>query len=175
MSSSEAGGGVRGRRAVEAVGRRCRGSSGATGAAAEELHAFGHDLDDGAFLPVLRRPFLELQAAFNQERRALLQVFAAGFGRLAPDLDADVGDFLFPLAAGGLVLAVGRKTKVGDGLSGRHETQFGVLGQVADQQDLVQAGHACPLGFKIRPRPRRCRASSWGWAGIPAVSAGSGI
>src|SRR5271165_1201389 len=110
---------LRGGRAVRPLARRAgaRRRAIAPRPAAEELHPFGHHLQQRPLLAVLGGPLLELQAALDEQRRALFQVLPAGFGRLAPDLDADEGDLFLPFPAAGLVLAVGGQPQVGHRLS----------------------------------------------------------
>ena len=112
------------RRAVRrAAGSRAIGS-GPAAAAAEQLHAVGDDLGRVALLAFLVLPLARADAAFDVDRRALLQVFARDLGGLAEERDAMPLGVLLLLAA--LVLPrVGRgDADVGDRVAARQVARF---------------------------------------------------
>jgi len=96
-----------------------------------------------AFLTALILPLAGLQFAFNVDLRALLQVFASDLGELAHEHHAVPLDSLFLLA--GLLIApafTGGEGDVGDGAAAGHIANFGVLPQITDQDDFVDAARS---------------------------------
>jgi len=61
----------------------CRG--GAFGAAAEHSEVVGHDFEAGTLLAFLVLPFAGLDATFDEDERALLEVLLGDLGLLAPN------------------------------------------------------------------------------------------
>src|SRR5262249_30646531 len=68
-------------------------------APAHELHAFGHDFDDGALAPVLGFPLARLQTTFDKDGTALVEVLAAALRLLAPYDDGEEAGLFALLAA----------------------------------------------------------------------------
>src|SRR5205807_8415596 len=112
----------------------------------------------GAFLV---GPLAGLQAALDIDLPALGEVFAAVFRGLAPDHDAvPLGPFLLLALLVGPVL-VGGDGEIGHRLSAGRVSDFGILAQVAYQDDLVDAAarHDCLWGKRSRNRSTGVRQS----------------
>ncbi len=114
-------------------------------AAVEELEVFDDDAHLGAFRAVLGFPLIEFEAAFDEERVALLFVLGEDFGGFSEAGAIDEGGFLFfdaVLAGPG---AIDGEAEVADSGLVRHVLEFEVARDVAHQQDLVQIGHGMLL------------------------------
>src|SRR5207249_2093569 len=123
------------------LGRRRNGRRGGGAASAHELAALGHDLDDGALAPVLGLPLACLQPTLDEDGTALVEILAATLRLLTPHDDREeTGVFAFFSALRGVV-AIDRQPQVGDGRSAGRVTQLRGLGQVTDQEYLVEARH----------------------------------
>lgn len=103
---------------------------------AEELHVLGDDLTAaaGATFLILIRPVL--QAAFNIERIALLDVCSHGLRETIP---ADDGVELRCFLA--LDLAIRDQADGRHSFAGLGMPQFGIARGVADEDDVVDAAH----------------------------------
>src|SRR5437660_6996891 len=142
---------------------RCAASLAAL-AGGEKDHA-AHRIRDhlggvllGAFLV---GPLPRLQPALDIDLPALGQVLAAQLCGLAPDHDAvPLGAFLLLALLVGPVL-VGGDGEVGYRLSAGRVSDFGILAQIAYQDDLVDAAarHDCLWGKRSRNRSTGVRQS----------------
>src|SRR5437660_415849 len=142
---------------------RCAASLAAL-AGGEKDHA-AHRIRDhlggvllGAFLV---GPLPRLQPALDIDLPALGQVLAAQLCGLAPDHDAvPLGAFLLLALLVGPVL-VGGDGEVGHRLSAGRVSDFGILAQIAYQDDLVDAAarHDCLWGKRSRNRSTGVRQS----------------
>ena len=106
------------RAAAAAAAARARsfGAAFAAIAAVEELKALQHHAEFAALLAgLLVVPLVEPQAAFHQDRAALLQVLANGLRLPAKGVDINKGDFFLGLAGLGLPRAIDRQADLGDG------------------------------------------------------------
>src|SRR5690554_656534 len=106
----------------------------------EHLHVVDHDLGGVA---VLALPLAGLQAALDVDLAALLQVLLGDLGQLVEHHHVVPLGAL--LALTGLLVhpgVGGRQAQVGDRRTGGQEANLGILSQVADEDDLVDAtGH----------------------------------
>src|SRR5690554_7132611 len=109
----------------------------------EHLHVVDHDLGGVAVLAVLALPLAGLQAALDVDLAALLQVLLGDLGQLVEHHHVVPLGAL--LALTGLLVhpgVGGRQAQVGDRRTGGQEANLGILSQVADEDDLVDAtGH----------------------------------
>src|SRR5207245_1446470 len=110
-------------------------------AASHELHALGDDLDDGPLAAVFGLPLARLQPPLDEDRTALVEVLTAALRLLAPHHHREKAGVLAFLAALRRVIAIDRQPQVGDGGPARRVTQLRGLGQVTDQEHLVEARH----------------------------------
>src|SRR5262249_5939882 len=110
-------------------------------APAHELHAFGHDFDDGALAPVLGFPLARLQTTFDKDGTALVEVLAAALRLLAPYDDGEEAGLFALLAALRGVVAIHGQSYIRNGGPAWRVAKLRGLGQVADQKHLVQARH----------------------------------
>src|SRR5712692_5152433 len=117
----------------EGLGRRDGRRRGSPGAP-HELHALSHNLDDGSFAAVLGFPLARLQPALDE-------IFAAALRLLSPHHDREETGFLPFLAPLRRVVAIDRQPQISDGSSAGRVTELRGLGQVADQEHLVEARH----------------------------------
>src|SRR5215831_17736268 len=113
-------------------------------ARAEHLHRICHDVETGALLAFLVLPFARLNAAFNVDHRALLQILLANLGQLSPRGDAVPFGALLALAIAVFVGFVGGHGEVRDGLAASGVARFGIAAQSADENHLIY-GHGTPL------------------------------
>lgn len=115
---------------------------GAARAAAEHLHLFGDDFGRVTVLAVLALPLARADAAFDIDRRTLLQVFADDFRQTAEERDAmPLGHFL-EIAARLVLVAIGRReTDVRNRVAARQVTDFRIGAEIADEDDLVDGCH----------------------------------
>ena len=130
-------------RAAPAAGTRELGVPAAAGIAraADQLHAIGDDLGRILFHAVLVGVLARLQAAFDVDRAALLQVFARDLGLASEQHDAVPLRALLLLAALVLPLLARRDVEVGDGFAAGGIARFRVAAEVAEQDHLVDGGH----------------------------------
>src|SRR5690554_7543518 len=109
----------------------------------EHLHVVDHDLGGVAVLAVLALPLAGLQVALDVDLAALLQVLLGDLGQLVEHHHVVPLGAL--LALTGLLVhpgVGGRQAQVGDRRTGGQEANLGILSQVADEDDLVDAtGH----------------------------------
>ncbi len=127
------------------VATTATGRSAVAARAAEKLHLLTDDAHAGALLAgLLVFPRIHLQAAFDEDGAAFVQVFAGEFGHLGPEDDVHEGDFLHLFAAVGGVHAVHGETDVADRAAFRRVAHFWVAGQIADEHDFVVGGHNPP-------------------------------
>src|SRR5437867_2034097 len=117
-------------------GRR-RGRAGSS----HELDALGDDLDDGSLAAVLGFPLAGLQPPLDQDGAALVEVLAAALRLFAPHHDGEEAGFFALLAPLRRVVAIDRQPQIGDGGPAGRVTKLRGLGQVADQEHLVEARH----------------------------------
>src|SRR5690606_9084302 len=126
----------------------------ALASAAEHLHLVGDDVGAVALDAVLAGVLVGAQRAFDIDLAALLQVFAGDLRQAAEELDpVPLGAFLH--LAGLLVLPRlgGGHADRGDGAPALGVFHVGVVAEVADEDDLVDAtGHgswflALPAGI----------------------------
>jgi hypothetical protein len=111
-------------------------------AAAEQLHFGGDDVGGVLLHAVLVGVLARLQAAFDVDRAALLQVFAGDLGHAVKEGDAVPFGFFLALAAVlVLPLPAGGHRDVADGRAAGQIAHFGVLAEVADDDDFVDRGH----------------------------------
>jgi len=82
-------------------------------------------------------PFARLDAAFDENERALLQVLLGDFGLLAPDDDfVPFGALLaFPVFV--FVRLIGGDGKIGDGLAPAGVAGFWIAAQAAYENDFI--------------------------------------
>src|SRR4029077_19958668 len=109
-------------------------------AATEHAEIIGDDFKAGALLAFLVLPFAGLDAAFDKDERALLQILLGDFGLLAPDDNlVPLGAFL-ALAVFVFVRLIGGDGKIGDGLASAGVARFRIAAQAANENDFVN-GH----------------------------------
>src|SRR5262249_23480022 len=131
--------------------------------AAEVLqHDFGRIL----LLAVLVGVFAGLESALNVNLGALAEVFLGDLGQILVEDDHAVPLGLLLALAGGLIAPGfrGRDREVHDGVAALHAADFGVLAQIAHQNDLVDTSrHRSRLPSLIlgrtlfrRPAARYC-------------------
>ena len=92
---------------------------------------------------VLVFPLVELEAAFHQERAALLQVLGDDLGLPAEGIHINKGDLFFGLAGLAFPVRLIARPNLGDGRAFGRVAQFGVAGQVAREDDFVEVSHRC--------------------------------
>src|SRR5262245_56444762 len=118
-------------------------------AAAEELHGVGDHLDRLALGAVLRLPLAPLETAVDRDRTSLGEVLRAVFALGAPDRDVEVVGLLGPLTGGRILAAcVHGEPEAADRHPARRVPELRVAGQVADEHDAIDAGHALLLLFR---------------------------
>src|SRR2546422_1570168 len=110
-------------------------------AASHELDALGHHLHHVPLLAVLTFPLARLEPALDQDRTALVEVLAAALRLLAPGDDREERGLFALVAPLRRVVAVDRQPQVGHGGAARRVAQLRGAGQIADQEDLVEARH----------------------------------
>src|SRR3989442_1497719 len=140
------GGHVRDQRHRAGALHRVRELALVTGAAprdppGNDLAALGDDLRHRALLAILAFPVPRLQASLHEDLTAFVEILAARFGLLAPDHDGEEARLLALLSALGAVVAIHGHPEIGDGRAAGCVSEFRGAGQVADQQDLVEARH----------------------------------
>ena len=141
--------GGRGRRSCRAR----RPGPGATRARAtrQVLDAGSLDPRREALVAVLVGPVVVDQAPDDEHRVALLEP-RAGLGQLPPHVDVDVvGALLVAAAAVAEALVHGQAEARDRGAAGR-VAQFGVAGQVADEQDVVEGVAQSRLAARVGHR-----------------------
>jgi len=107
-------------------------------AAAQHLHVLGDDVGRVTLDAVLVGVLAGLQAAFDVDRGALLEVLAHDLGQAAEERDAvPFGQFLLFAGLAVLRLVRGGDRDVRDGVAARHVADFRVAAEVADDDDLV--------------------------------------
>ena len=121
---------------------RLAASAAATAAAfaAEHLHPLADDAELVILLAVLF-PAVELQPPFDQNRRALAEIFTGNFGGSAPERHVDKRRFLDPFAVGVLAPVVDGQADFGDRHAAGDVSQLRIARQVADQDHSIEAGH----------------------------------
>src|SRR5262249_31204141 len=132
------------RRRLVAGERRCsrhRGGRGRALRAAHELDALGDDFGHRPLLAVLALPVPRLQASFDEHLTTLVEVLAAALCLLAPHHDREEAGFLALFATLRRVISIDRHAEIGHRRSARGVAQLRGTGQIADQQDLVEARH----------------------------------
>src|SRR5205814_458562 len=109
----------------------------------DELEILHDDGDLGALsAALLVFPLVELEPALDEDRLALGHVLVDHLRLLSEGGDVDEGDLLAVLAGGGAVLAIGRKSELGDGRVGAGDVlELRVAREVAHEQHSVKAGH----------------------------------
>src|SRR5262245_7001868 len=125
----------------ERLGSRRNGRRGGRAAASHELDTLGDDLDDGSLAAVLGLPLTGLQPALDQDRTALVEVLATALRLLAPDHHGEEAGLFALLAPLRRVVAIDRQPQIGHGGPAGRVTKLRGLGQVADQEHLVEARH----------------------------------
>src|SRR5208282_963296 len=107
-------------------------SGHAFGAATEHAEIAGDDFKAGALLAFLILPLAGLDAAFDENERALLQILLGDFCLFAPNNNLVPFGALLTLAIAVFVGFVGGKGKIGDGLPAGGEARFGIAAEAAD-------------------------------------------
>src|SRR5262249_36162695 len=136
---------VRGRRArvepaIRHAGRRSTGTAFA--AATQELDGRGDDLGRLALLAFLVFPVARLEPPLDVDAAALRQVLRSQLARPTPCDDAvPLGALLFVAVLGREAL-VGREREVRHRLAALRVAELGIAPEIADQDHLVDAGHA---------------------------------
>src|SRR5690606_13644954 len=108
-------------------------------AAAQHLHLVGDDVRAVAVgAGVLVLPFACLEAAFDVDRTALLEVFTVDFGKPVIEHDAMPFGFFAPFARY-LVFPLrrGGNGNIADGGAVRAVAHFRISSQVADENDFI--------------------------------------
>src|SRR5690606_33200279 len=110
---------------------------------AEHRHLLADDLQPTAVLSrLLVLPGIHLQAALNQHRPPLCQIFPCDLRRSPPERDIDECHFLF---AGIRLfiepLPINSQPNVGDRCPIRNVANLGVACEISNQNDFVEAGH----------------------------------
>src|SRR5256714_1287322 len=106
-------------------------------ARAEHLHDVRDDLGGVLVLAVLVLPLARLQASFDVDLRALLEVLARDLRELAEEGDAVPFRLLLHLARLVLPLVGGRDGNVRDRAAVRHVARLRIASEVAHQNHLV--------------------------------------
>src|SRR5579863_7451361 len=123
-----------------------------TATAAEHLHLVSDNFRRVALLAVLALVLARAQAAFDINRRALLQVFVHDLGQTAEERNAmPLGHFLEIAGLLVLVAVSGREPDVRDGVPARQITHFRIGAEIADENDLVDGCHVFLLLIPCRP------------------------
>ena len=123
--------------------RRAGCAATATAAAAttaEQLHSLSDDSQFGVFLAVLF-PGVEFQSPLDQHRRTFAEVFAGDLRLTGPEGHVDEGRFFDPVAIGSLAAVVDRQPDFGHRRAGRDVAQFRVAGDIAHENNTIEAGH----------------------------------
>src|ERR1041385_4085953 len=126
--------------------------------AAEQLHGFADHAQLAAFLTSLFVvPRVHLQPAFDKNGATFLQIFARDFGQTRPENNIDIGDLLAFFAAFEGVLSVNRDAEVANRAALGGVTDLRIAGEVSEQDDFVQTGHASVIArsFRVRQLFRR--------------------
>src|SRR6266576_6600149 len=135
---------------IEVVGRLARPTGTATTAfttSAQQDHCPSNDFRHVLFLVgLLVVPGAGLQAAFDVDLVALFQVLAGDFGEARPEHHVMPLGLLLPLSRFVFVGLVGGECDLCDRGALRRVLHFGILSEIADQDDFVNAlGHECGL------------------------------
>src|SRR5262245_28286392 len=120
--------------------RRPGGRSRPLGAA-HELDALRDHLGDRPLLAVLAFPVTRLQPALDEDLTALVEVLTARLRLLAPHDNGEEARLLPPLTALHGVVAVHREAQIGHSGAAGRVPELRRAGQVADQQNLIEARH----------------------------------
>jgi hypothetical protein len=97
--------------------------------AAEHAEIGGHDFEASALLAFFILPLAGLNAALDENQRALLQILLGDFGLLAPDDDLMPFGALLALAVFVFIGFVGGYREIRDGLAAAGETGLGIASQ----------------------------------------------
>ena len=125
-------------RLCNSSGRLSCGRSGSSIASLQELELLDHDAGRRLLLAVLGGPLLGSQAAGNHQRITLLDVLADRVSRLPECLAAGKKDLFLVLTGLTLPAAIGCQTEATNGASLGERFDFGVFGEVSDQDDLIE-------------------------------------
>ena len=106
------------------------------------MEVFQHDAEFAFLLAALLvLPGIVAQPAFDQNRAALFQILADGFGGFAESIHVHKGHLFLHFAGFAFPLAVAGDAETRNGRALGRVTQFGIAGQVAGKDDFVEAGH----------------------------------
>src|SRR5690606_33109299 len=119
--------------------------------AAEHLHLVGDDLGDVALLPVLAGELVVADAALDVALRALAQVLAGDLAELAEQLHPVPLGALLGVAVAVLAHAGGGQADRGHRHSGLGVLDLGIVAEVADEDDLVDAARHSPVSVWWSP------------------------
>src|SRR5882672_7226426 len=109
----------------------------AFGAAAEHAKVVGDNFEAGALLAFLVLPFAGLDAAFDEDERALLEILLRDLRLLAPDDDFVPLGALLLFAVAVFVGFVRGYGEIGDGLAAAGVARFGIASQTANENNFV--------------------------------------
>jgi hypothetical protein len=127
-------------RGTAGSGRTCAGRH-AFAASAKHAEIAGDDFEAGALLALLVLPLAGLDAALNENKRALFQILLSDFSLFAPDDNLVPLGALLAFAVAVFIGLVGGDGEIGDGLSAGGVASFGVAAKTADEDDFVD-GHS---------------------------------
>ena len=136
------GGGLVAEVVASARGAATRTGAGghAFAAAAEHAEIVGDDFKAGALLAFLILPFARLNAAFDENERAFLEILLGDFSLLAPNDNFVPLGALLAFAIAVFVGFVGGDGEIGDGLAAGGVAGFRIAAEAADENNLVD-GH----------------------------------
>src|SRR5260370_10055156 len=121
-----------------AAASSCSGTCcGALRASTEHAKIVGDDFKAGALLAFLILPFAGLDAAFDKDERALLQILLRNFRLFTPDHDLVPFGALLALAIAVFVSFIGRERKIGHGLPATGVARFRIATQTADENAFI--------------------------------------
>src|SRR6266480_162280 len=133
---------------VIAAGTRCCAATAAScsafGAATQHAEVADNDFKAGALLAFLVLPFAGLDAAFDEDQRALLEILLGDFGLFAPDDDLVPLGALLALPVFVFVRLIRGHGKICDGLAAAGVARFWIAAQTADENDFVDRHERMP-------------------------------
>src|SRR2546429_1587684 len=136
---------------AHATAARCS----AFGAASQHAEVVGDNFKAGTLLAFLVLPFARLDASFDENQRAFLEVLLCDFGLLAPYDNLVPLGTLLTLAIFVFVRFVRGDGEICDGLAAAGIARFGIAAQTAYENDFVDRHGTPPKTAKIACERRK--------------------
>src|SRR5438477_6428630 len=120
------------------------GRGSAFGAATQHAEVAGDNLKAGALLAFFVLRFARLDAAFDEDQRALLKILLRNFSLFAPHDDLVPLGPLLALAVFVFVRLIRGNGEICDGLAAAGVARFGIAAQTADENDFIDGHERIP-------------------------------